>query len=333
MTALSREVVLRYLVERGTLAPGVKATVKELGGGVSCLVLGVVAEDGTRLVIKQALPQLRVGDMWTATPRRAVTEADALRLAAGLTPGAVPQVLDSDPDAHTVTVAHAPDGWRDWKSRLLAGDISPGVAGWLGGVLAAWHSRTVGDAAVAARFDHVEVFEQLRIGPYHRTVADRHPELAGPVAEVIVSLYAGRRCLIHGDFSPKNVLVGQDGCWVIDFEVAQYGDPCFDVAFMLNHLFLKAIHRAGDADRYQEASMGFHHAYETAVAPEARTDMTTLMRQTGCLMLARVDGKSPAEYLGEAERGRAWRAGSSLLLEPPGSLPEAWLRIRREQAS
>jgi 5-methylthioribose kinase len=101
---------------------------------------------------------------------------------------------------------------------------------------------------------------------------------------------------------------------------------------MLNHLFLKAIHRAGDADRYQEASMGFHHAYETAVAPGLRTDMRALMRQTGALMLARVDGKSPAEYLDETGRGRAWQVGTSLLLEPPGSLPEAWLRVRREQA-
>jgi 5-methylthioribose kinase len=327
MTTLSPETASAYLIERGLLEPGVHIDVVELGGGVSCIVLGVTTPSGKRMVIKQALPRLRVADEWLATPRRSMAEADALSVAFDLTPQAVPRLLDRDPDEHALTIEYAADTWRDWKSRLLDSDVDTDIAAWLGSVLAEWHSGTLWDAVVEAEFDNGEAFEQLRIDPYHRTVAQRHPELKDLIDRATSRLHRRRRCLVHGDFSPKNVLVGPDGRWVIDFEVAHYGDPCFDVAFMLNHLFLKAMHRSDAARRFEAASIAFYGAYTGAAAREVLDEFSALMCQTGCLMLARVDGKSPAEYLRTAERDRAWRIGLSLGLDPPESLEVAWKRV------
>jgi tRNA A-37 threonylcarbamoyl transferase component Bud32 len=327
MTSLSKETVLPYLADRGLVEPGLSARVEELGGGVSCVVLAVIAEGRTRLVVKQALPRLRVADEWIATPRRAVHEADALRVASRLTPGAVPRLLDSDPEASALTIECAPDDWGDWKRELLAGNVDAGVARWLGRVFATWHSGTLWDPSIESQFDDVDAFEQLRISPYHRTVAARHPELSSAIDDRVARLHRRRRCLVHGDCSPKNVLVGPGGRWVIDFEVTHYGDPTFDLAFMLNHLFLKGIHRMDDSRRYEHASTEFYDAYTAEAAPELLDEVPALMSQVGCLMLARVDGKSPAEYLDATSRQRAWEVGLSLLLDPPDSLEAAWQRL------
>ena len=50
-----------------------------------------------------------------------------------------------------------------------------------------------------------------------------------------------KRALVHGDVSPKNILVGPRGPVFLDAECAWYGDPAFDLAFCLNHLLLKCL--------------------------------------------------------------------------------------------
>jgi len=132
---------------------------------------------------------------------------------------------------------------------------------------------------------------------------------------------------VHGDFSPKNILVGRgDAGWVIDFEVAHRGDPAFDVAFLLCHLTLKAVHRQGDADKFDICSREFAMAY---VRSGGGVEWPHALAHVGALLLARVGGKSPVEYLSAADRGRVWRLASVLREAPPGSLDE--LIARRKE--
>ncbi len=317
-----------FLADRGLVEAGSAVQAEELGGGVSNVVLAVES-DGLRAVVKQALPRLRVADEWLATQERVLTEAAALRLAGELSPGAVPAVLDVDEDLYAIVIAMAPDDWSNWKDDLLAGRIDPLVAGRLGGLLATWHSETA-DGTQTWRFVDTDAFEQLRVDPYHRTVIARRPDLAGAIDEVVERMLAAKRCLVHGDFSPKNVLVGADGLWVVDFEVAHVGDPAFDLAFMLNHLLLKTIHRPGDATGYYECANAFLATYADAVAPDLLPPFADVLAHTGCLMLARVDGKSPAEYLDEEEREVARRLGANLLASPPASLEHTWYALAEE---
>jgi len=317
-----------FLAERGLVDDAAAVQARPLSGGVSNIVLAVES-DGWRAVVKQALPRLRVADEWLATQERALTEAAALGLAADLTPGTVPAVLDIDESSYAIVIAAAPDGWANWKEELLRGVADPAIGERLGTILAAWHRGTTGESSTW-RLAGTDAFEQLRVDPYHRTVMRRRPELADSIGEVVEQMLATTTCLVHGDFSPKNVLVGPESLWVLDFEVAHVGDPAFDLGFMLNHLLLKSIHRPEVAVRYYGCAHAFLAAYADAVPAELLPPLSYVLAHTGCLALARVDGKSPAEYLTGEEREAARRVGEELLTSPPASLEAVWYAAAEE---
>lgn len=304
--SLSRKTVAAYLVERGVFEQAGGLEVVELTGGVSASVFAVRGE-GTRVVVKQALPRFRVADEWVVPRERALAEAEALELMTGLTPGSVPRLLDVDSKTFTLVVEEAPPGWRPWKASLLEGEADPRVAARLGTFLSAVHAS---DADIGS----AESFDAQRVDPYLRTIQRRHPALSDRIGEYIERLLATRRCLVHGDYSPKNVLVGDEGLWVIDWEIVHRGDPAFDVAFLLNHLALKTIHRREAASAYEACAQSFLDAYDDLPDP------AYVFGLVGCLMLARVDGKSPAEYLTGQEREQARSHGIALLSDPPIAL-------------
>jgi len=308
-----------YLVRRGLIDDADAIEVEELTGGISCVVLAVRSGE-RRMVVKQALPRFRVADEWLVPTERAVTEARAIELMARLAPGSVPPLIDSDPEASALIVEEAPPSWRSWKSHLLEGVADPAVATRLGGLLAALHAGTT-DVDLGS----AESFEAQRVDPYLRTIQRRHPELAAAIGAYIDRLLETQGRVVHGDFSPKNILVGDGEVWVIDWEVAHRGDPAFDLAFMLNHLLLKTIHRPDARADYEACGSAFLDAYGTAPA-----DTEYVLGLVGCLMLARVDGKSPAEYLREEGRARARATGIALLLDPPASLADAWVIVARD---
>ena len=325
---LTPSTVGSHLAQRGIVSDGAEIITEELGGGVSNVVLGVEA-DGTRLVVKQALPRLRVADDWVAKRQRALTEAAAIELVHRATPEAVPPVLDVDEASCAIVIGRAPRTWATWKQLLLAGRIDTQVSTRLGSLLAAWHGL---DVQGACRLDDPEAFEQLRVDPYYRTVARRAPDLAPEISALIERMVEKRRCLVHGDFSPKNVLVGQDGLWVIDFEVAHLGDPAFDVAFMTSHLVLKAIHRPVDRHAYATCAERFWFSYRNAIPATLAFQPDHILRHLGALLLARVDGKSPAEYLTAVEHDVTRALGRRLVLEPPDSLDEVWTLVTEANA-
>jgi 5-methylthioribose kinase len=324
---ITTETVGSYLTSKGVLSSGSRVEVTELGGGISNTVLGVEADE-LWCVVKQSLAQLRVAEEWLAKRERAVTEAQAIALADSLMPGAVPRLLDLDRAACAFTIERAPAGWRAWKDDLLEGVADDAIARRVGSLLASWHVGTSGDSAATDAFADLEGFDQLRIDPYYRAVMRRHPDLARPIGACAEVLAGPGRCLVHGDYSPKNVLIGDGGLWIIDFEVTHFGQPSFDLAFMLNHLFLKTLHRPQAATGYLGCASSFWDAYAGNVSVALAPDPGATLAQVGCLMLARVDGKSPAEYLREEEQDRARSLGRRLLTEPPDSLSEALAVVR-----
>ncbi|HVX42787.1 MAG TPA: aminoglycoside phosphotransferase family protein [Mycobacteriales bacterium] len=314
-----------YLRRRGVIGSEESVTVEELTGGVSNVVLAVSSEERA-VICKQSLPRLRVSDVWLADRTRILAEADALRLTGELTPAHVPAVLDSDESYCTLSIEHAPAGWIDWKRRLLAGEIDRRIGRLLGHVLARWQNSTRDGAGLSDRLQRYDAFDQLRIDPYHRTVARRHPGQAAAIEAVIAEMAGRRNCLTHGDFSPKNVLVDPhgDGVWVIDFEVAHLGDPAFDVAFLLSHLLLKSLHLPDRLTDLAGCGLDFAAAWGSEVEPALHPGWPAISRQLGCLLLARVDGKSPAEYLGAEARDRAFALGSAMLADPPATAAAIW---------
>jgi len=307
--------IVDYLGRRGLIDPAA-AKVEMLGGGVSNDVIAV--DDGQRsLVVKQPLARLQVSEDWSAPRDRVLGEAAAIELCNRLTPHRAPRVLYRDDQSFVVVIDRAPKSWSDWKSRLLSGDVAPSVARWLGQVLATWHNGTK-KRRLPVRLSGEEVFNVLRVDPYYQAVALRAPEHSGTIQALIAASARRRSCLVHGDFSPKNILVGpgEEG-WVIDYEVAHRGDPAFDVAFLLSHLTLKAVHRRDAAEKFDACSLAFASAYAQCGGV---VDWPHALAHVGALLLARVGGKSPVEYLSAADRGRIWRFGGDLLEAAPDSV-------------
>jgi 5-methylthioribose kinase len=290
-----------------------------LAGGVSNVVFLVEATDN-RFVFKQARSKLDVVDDWYADPGRARSEATAIRILQEITPDDVPHLLDFDAARNVVVITAAPSSWQTWKSVILGGVCDPEIAEWLGLVLAQWHSQTFGQP-LPEELNGVENFRELRLRPYFDIAVQRRPDLAIPLTHYVNDLSSKHRCLISGDFSPKNVLVGADGRWVIDFEVACCGDPNFDVAFMLTHLVLKAVHLPDLRDLLRQSCERFLAAYSSHFEIDAPSHLYGL---TASLLLARIVGSSPVEYLTPKEAALVESAAGQLLLSTPTSFSQLW---------
>ena len=296
------------------------AAIETLGGGVSNVVLR--ARAGKRsLVLKQALPRLRVTRDWFADPERTITEARALRVAAGVDPSWVPAVVDLDERRRVLVIESAPPDVIDWKQQLMRGQVESAVAGDAGGFIARVHRATLVGAVTPPHlrcFDVPQAFEQLRIRPYFESVAAGDERLGDIIMPPVREMKRRRICLVHGDVSPKNVLVGSGLHWLIDWEVAHLGDPAFDVAFMVTHLLLKSLHLPEHRGKLLESACAFLEGYAAADGPAQ--DDQHCVALTGALLVARVDGRSPAEYLTPAERESVRGLGGALAQMPSASL-------------
>jgi len=322
-----------YLVARGVARP---RDVRELGGGVSNTVL-LVDLGGLRLVLKQSLHKLRVEQDWFADPDRIFRESAALMaLAPHLPPGSLPEVFFEDRVNRVIAMTAAPPEAETWKSLLLRGEVSPKIAATIGRMLAAiwrasWHAGS-GNADWEDEFGDQTVFRELRLDPYYRSTAMRHPDLAGHIESLMHESAARRLALVHGDWSPKNFLIAGSSVTAIDFEVIHFGDPSFDTAFLVNHLALKSFLQPGRRAAYQAAAVCFFDAARQGLPEDGRRHAAAWLEPAtlahlGALMLARVDGKSPAEYLDSALQGRVRSVARDLILHPPATIGEVFRRI------
>jgi 5-methylthioribose kinase len=319
--------VVEHLRRRGLLDHD-EVAVRALSGGVSADVLAVRGR-GVDLVVKRPLHRLRVSEEWIADQQRALIEARALRTAARITPAHVPPVLDVDEKTYTIVIGHAETDAHEWRTDLLAGRIDISVASQLGDILARWHVATTDDAAIAEEFGDLATFTELRVEPFYHRVAKVHPDLAGHIGAVVERMLATRSCLVHGDFSPKNVLVDSSSVWVIDWEVAHHGDPHFDLALLMTHLACKSLHLPTCAIQFGSAARTFLDHYRAA-APQLSgvIDERYLLDQIGCLLLARIDGPSPTSYLDELARRRGRAVARAALTAQYGSLDDLWGALR-----
>lgn len=275
------------------------ARLTALSGGVSSDIF--LVEDGSnRFVVKRALPKLRVKEDWTADVRRNTTEREYLECVGRLAPGTVPRVLFADTDGGYFAMEYLDAGFENWKLQLLGGTYHLAHARAAGRALGEIHRRTAGDRALRQRFDTTPNFHQLRTAPYLLTTGERHPAVRDHFFAEAVRIESTRECLVHGDFSPKNILVGTGRLVVLDCEVAWYGDPAFDVAFLLNHFFLKRLYHAPRGRELAELIAGFWASYRASRTDPPANLEERVARLLPLLLLARVDGKSPVEYLDPA---------------------------------
>lgn len=305
------------------LGPAAQLEIVPLSGGVSSDVWKVVGPGGAAC-IKRALPSLKVSQRWDVPVSRGLFEARWLHTAAGIVPTHVPQLLAYDENTHLIAMEFFPaESFVNWRSELLEGRVDQNVARTLGHVIGTIHARTAHSTAIATRFNSGELFDSLRLDPYFRSVRNKYPDLAGRLDAIIERTASTHHVLVHGDVSPKNILVGESGPVLLDAECAWYGDPAFDVAFLCTHLLLKARLLPAHAHQLHTCFGHYLDAYESHVSweplPELRQRSAHLL---AAMLLARIDGKSPVDYLSESER--VWvRNFATLALRNPCSSPRA----------
>jgi 5-methylthioribose kinase len=330
----------------GLIGPHDAPPFTALAGGVSSDIYRVDLAAGP-VCVKRALPQLKVSAVWEAPVERNRWEVAWMRTAAAIVPQFVPRVLADDAESRAFAMEFlAPEGHPVWKAQLRDGVIEVSTAAEVARRIVAVHRATAGDAEVARRFATDAIFHSIRLEPYLLATARRHPDRAAALERLAEVTAANKRALVHGDVSPKNILVkppsplgeGRDGGGgpiLLDAECAWYGDPAFDLAFCLNHMLLKCLWRPQWRDAYLDCFDALATNYlagvdwEGAEAIEAR-----VARLLPGLFLGRVDGKSPAEYVtGERDKDRVRRVARALLLDPAeklGAVRDAW---RRELAA
>jgi aminoglycoside phosphotransferase (APT) family kinase protein len=315
------EALLAYLRQAGRIAPDEALALERLAGGVSSRTVRVTRASGEAWVLKQSLTRLRVSVEWFSDPQRIHTEAAALRWLGRLAlPGAVPAFVFEDHAEHLLAMQAVPQPHANWKTLLLAGGLQQRHAAAFGELLATIHRRS-GERLAELSYDFPDrrFFETLRLEPYYRYTATQVPPAANFLTALIAETLAQRSALVHGDYSPKNVLIHNDHLILLDHEVAHIGDPAFDLGFGLTHLLSKAHHLPAQRAAFGLAALTFWEAYDRvlgAVPWRGELEARAVRHTLGCL-LARVAGRSPLEYLGAAERARQQAAVLALMADPP----------------
>jgi 5-methylthioribose kinase len=315
-----------YLKETGRVSEGEEPVVRVLAGGVSNrTVLVERPETGEAWVVKQALPKLRVAVDWFSDPERIHREALGLRWLGELVPpGAITPLVFEDQDNHLLAMEAVPEPHENWKTMLLGGRLENDHVGQFGRLVGMVHRGGYERREETERaFRDRSFFESLRVEPYYVYTAEQVPDAADFLRALVEETRSRRDTLVHGDYSPKNVLVREGTLVLLDHEVIHFGDPAFDLGFSLTHFLSKANHLPGMREAFAEAAEFYWATYREVVEelPWAADIGERAVRHTlGCL-LARVAGRSPLEYLGEGELALQREAVLALLPYPPGSVP------------
>lgn len=326
------DALLTYLREQGHIAADEQPLIRVLAGGVSNRTVWVERPTGEAWVLKQALAKLRVSVDWFSSPERVHREALGLRWLAQLAPpGAITPLVFEDHTHHLLAMQAVPHPHDNWKSLLLAGRLEEEHINQFGRLLGAIHRHALERRQeVAPVFADRSFFESLRLEPYYSYTAGQVPAAADFLHTLIEETRACHLTLVHGDYSPKNVLVHQNRLILLDHEVIHWGDPAFDLGFSLTHLLSKAHHLPQQRGAFAGAANQYWRVYTQTIGdafllPPSQGRLGEVearaVRHTLACLLARVAGRSPLEYLDEMARQRQREAVLALLSNLPANIP------------
>ncbi len=320
------EALKTYLRQTNRIALEEEPEVHALAGGVSNRTVLVQRPTGEAWVMKQALAKLRVPTDWFSSPQRIHREALGLRWLPQFAPdGSLTPLIFEDEEQHVLAMQAVPQPHQNWKTLLLAGLLEQNHIDQFGHILGSIHRRSwERRQEISSIFADTTFFETLRIEPYYRFTATRVPEVGAFLDDLIEKTRTQRLTLVHGDYSPKNVLVHQQKLILLDHEVIHYGDPAFDLGFSLAHLLSKAHHLPALRQSFAQAASRYWQMYHHTLGdvPWLTADMESrAVNHTLACLLARVDGLSPLEYLTEQERTRQHHVVLTLIGQFPETMP------------
>lgn len=272
---LNQENISQYLDSRpelkGKIDPSAISEVKEVGDGNLNLVFIVSDNHGKSVVLKQALPYVRlVGPDWPMTPQRAGKEANALHVHSSLAPDLVPEMFFYDPDRFIIGMENLSD-YRVWRGALMEGLRHDGVASQMGEYVARVgfgtsvlaleaeeHKQRVADGInpelckITEDLVFTEPHDDIgrnSVLPENQKDADEHaadPTMRAAMGEAKWMFMNHTEALVHGDLHTGSVMVrhtgegNQGGSKAFDSEFAFYGPLAFDLGALAANYTLSA---------------------------------------------------------------------------------------------
>lgn len=316
-----RDSLAAYLGQRGWTVTDFQV----LSGGVSNKTVWarIEGQPGNGWVIKQCLEKLRVQADWFTSPDRLHVEALALqRMPSLLLRRQVPQFIFEDESAYILAMQAVEMPHQTLKQYLLRGSVDADHIAEFALMLAMLHAKTAANLpAWEADFSNRSFYETLRLEAYYSFAAENVPAAAHFLHQLIDDTRAHRLAVVHGDYSPKNIIITSAGLVLLDYEVMHIGDPTFDIGFAMTHLLSKAHHLPDARPALLAAASQFASQVLMASSPLSDTPgyESRAVRQTlGCLM-ARVAGRSPLEYLSDAEKTRQREMTLALMADAPAT--------------
>jgi aminoglycoside phosphotransferase (APT) family kinase protein len=317
----NHEELNKYLVESNRLGNAKVLSMQNLPGGVSNRAVLVHLNDGRSWVLKQALEKLRVAVDWFSDPQRIHREALGIKYLHELAPpGSITPLIFEDFDDHILAMEAVPQPHENWKVLLLQGELHQNDGRQFAEILAAIHRNAWEQRrALKSTFDDDQYFESLRLEPYYAFAAEQVPEAAEFLQEIIAQTRLQKFTLVHGDYSPKNILKYNGKLILLDHEVIHWGDPAFDVGFSMTHLLSKAHHLKEHRNAFAQAAQFYWEHYFTQLQNvEWKEHLEErAVRHTLACLLARVAGRSPLEYLDAQERKTQQNVVVKMMKDPP----------------
>jgi aminoglycoside phosphotransferase (APT) family kinase protein len=322
----SSDALLAYLRTTDRIGANESPRATNLAGGVSNRTVLLEQSGGESWVLKQSLERLRVQVDWRSDPRRIEREALGMQRLAEIAPaGTITPLIFLDPAHHLLAMWAVPQPHENWKTMLLSARPEPDHVRQFAELLGAIHRIGSERAGQFAReFEDTSFFESLRLEPYYQYSAQRMPFAAPFLERLIDQTRATKHTLVHGDFSPKNILVHEGRLVLLDHEVIHFGDGAFDLGFALTHLLSKANHRRELRQDFADAAKSFWMIYRRALGDMRSSPglEERACRHTLACLLARCIGRSPLEYLTPPAAATQANAASSMMDAPPGSVPD-----------
>jgi hypothetical protein len=280
-------------------------------GGISSSTFAAHLPTGG-VIIKQALEQLDVTEDWKASPTRVVAEAEGLTWFSALTPQHVPRPIAVVKHLFGLVLPMAPQPSPDMRTVLVEnpGDFDPRWPQLLGEILALWHGADY-RPALGGALDDTSRLMDLRLKPFYLDIAQKWPTHTTKIKELADELLTVKSTVVHGDFTPKNVLCLPDGnIWIVDTEVCHIGNPVLDSASMLAHLILKGFLYRSDTEMTQVLHLSRNEFLDAL--PEPSTP-DSLAAHVGVFLAVRAAGRARVPYLSEATKQDVIEMAQALL--------------------
>lgn len=323
--------LLAYLIATNRIRNKDNPKITVLRGGVSNRTVHIEFENGESWVLKQALTKLRVKGEWTSSPDRIFKEAEAMRwFDKHAPPNAVPKLIFEDQLHHLLAMEAVKPPFDNLKGLLLTNPPESVYFKQAGELLGHIHQNGFKQSNdIPKLFKDNHFFKTLRIEPYYIETIKALPETASFLNELTSETLEDRYTLVHGDYSPKNILVKDSKLILLDHEVIHFGDGTFDLGFFICHLLSKSNHLPIHHQDFVNGVTEFYDSYLGVFTEmNKKREERSVKHAIGCL-LARVCGLSQLEYLTIDQQNKQKDIGLKLTKDQPKTIKELILKFNQ----